>query len=93
MNKYTEILSTPRQVEAMKIETWSMKEVQEFCPSASYLQDNKNELKIVQVSVRDNKGYIRIGNEGDYLVKDANGHFTIMEWSEFTATFRPMEEE
>ena len=93
---YEEMPRPRRKVEALLLSSWSSKEVQQFCPEAAYTEAdneyNRINSKLTEVSVRAKNGYIQSGNEGDWLVKDADGYFTIMPFSAFGATFRPIEE-
>ncbi len=92
MPKYVEIQPAPRIIEAMIITKGNEQEIEEFCPDIGVSIDFHKE-PIMQISVKDNKGYVRIANPGDWLVKDANGHYTVETFLEFAAMYRVIEEE
>ncbi len=97
MSKFQEIQLAPRIVEAILILQGKEKELKNFCSDIGIVTEvstrNFMSGNPLTISVKNNKGYIRTGNVGDWIVKDANGHFTIETFLEFAATYRVIEEE
>ena len=96
--KYIEIQKAPRIVEAIQITEYNLEELTKFCPVAAFTPGETNKSKIQKIGVLSDR-YVQEGqpriparqSEGDWLVKNADGHFAIQENLTFRATYRPEE--
>ena len=94
MPKFQEVQLAPRIVEAIIVTKGNNEELKEFCPAIGMSIDMADFSNTpFQISLKDNKGYVREANVGDWIIKDANGHFTVETFLSFAAMYKVIKEE